>query len=244
MRSPSPSSTTAADSGSASPHLIGHIRADRARAPVRKRHHQEHDTIDAPEVIRSQHLAEQRMPQRPHPHLARQHRTNLLQSVGITPGTGKTHLSIALAVQAARRGHRIAFATAHQWVQRLDTAQQAGRLDAELDRLRRIPLLVCDEVGYIPFEPEAAALFYALVANGYERASMIVSSNKPFSAGPRSSATPSPWPPWSTDSSTTPRSSTSKASPTDSKTDARNSPPNDQTVQNSAVAQRPDFDRR
>jgi DNA replication protein DnaC len=98
------------------------------------------------------------------------------------PGTGKTHLSIALAVQAARRGHRVAFATAHQWVQRLDAAQRAGRLDAELDKLRRVPLLICDEVGYIPFEPEAAALFYALVASRYERASMIVSSNKPFSA--------------------------------------------------------------
>ena len=44
--------------------------------------------------------------------------------------------------------------------------ENAGRLDTELDRLRRIPLLVCDEVGYIPFEPEAAALFYALVAAG------------------------------------------------------------------------------
>jgi DNA replication protein DnaC len=78
------------------------------------------------------------------------------------PGTGKTHLSIALAVQAARRGHRVAFATAHQWVQRLDSAQRAGRLDAELERLRRSPLLVCDEVGYVPFAPEAAALFFAL----------------------------------------------------------------------------------
>jgi DNA replication protein DnaC len=85
-------------------------------------------------------------------------------------------------VQAARRGHRVAFAAAHQWVQRPDTAQRAGRLDAELDRLRRIPLLICDEVGYIPFAPEAAALFYALIANRYERASPIVSSNKPFSA--------------------------------------------------------------
>src|SRR5215218_6255119 len=98
------------------------------------------------------------------------------------PGTGKTHLSIALAVAAARRGHRVAFATAHQWVQRLDAAQRAGRLDGELERLRRIPLLICDEVGYIPFEPEAAALFYALVASRYEGASLIVSSNKPFSA--------------------------------------------------------------
>jgi DNA replication protein DnaC len=91
------------------------------------------------------------------------------------PGTGKPHLSIALAVQAARRGHRVAFATAHQWVQRLDAAQRAGRLDAELEGLRRIPLLVCDEVGYIPFAPEAAALFFALVSSRYERASMIVS---------------------------------------------------------------------
>ena len=55
------------------------------------------------------------------------------------PGTGKTHLSIALAVQAARRGHRVAYATAHQWVNRLDAAARAGRLDQELERLRRIP---------------------------------------------------------------------------------------------------------
>jgi DNA replication protein DnaC len=98
------------------------------------------------------------------------------------PGTGKTHLSIALAVQAARRGHRVAFATAHQWVNRLDAAARAGRLDQELERLRRIPLLACDEVGYIPFAPEAAALFFVLVSSRYEHASMIVSFNKPFSS--------------------------------------------------------------
>jgi len=44
----------------------------------------------------------------------------------------------------------VAFATAHQWVNRLDAAARTGRLDQELERLRRIPLLVCDEVGYIP----------------------------------------------------------------------------------------------
>ncbi len=95
---------------------------------------------------------------------------------------GKTHLSIALAVQAARRGHRVAFATAHQWVNRLGAAKRAGRLDEELERLGRIPLLVVDEVGYIPFDPEAAALFFALVSSRYERRSLIVSSNKTFSA--------------------------------------------------------------
>jgi DNA replication protein DnaC len=98
------------------------------------------------------------------------------------PGTGKTHLSIALGVQAARRGHRVAFATAHQWVGRLGAAKRAGRLDEELERLRRVPLVIVDEVGYIPFDPEAAALFFELVSSRYERASLIVSSNKTFSA--------------------------------------------------------------
>ena len=98
------------------------------------------------------------------------------------PGTGKTHLSIALGVQAARRGHRVAFATAHEWVGRLGQAKRSGRLDEELERLGRTPLLIVDEVGYIPFDPEAAALFFALVSSRYERASMIVSSNKTFSA--------------------------------------------------------------
>jgi len=76
----------------------------------------------------------------------------------------------------------VAFATAHEWVGRLGTAKRAGRLDEELERLRRIPLLIVDEVGYIPFNPEAAALFFALVSFRYERSSLIVSSNKTFSA--------------------------------------------------------------
>jgi DNA replication protein DnaC len=98
------------------------------------------------------------------------------------PGTGKTHLSIALGVQAARRGHRVAFASAQEWVGRLSEARRLGNLEAELERLRRIPLLIVDEVGYIPFDPDAAALFFALISSRYERASLIVSSNKTFSS--------------------------------------------------------------
>ena len=52
----------------------------------------------------------------------------------------------------------------------------------ELDRLQRIPLLIVDEVGYIPFDPHAANLMFMLVSRRYERASLIVTSNKPFSA--------------------------------------------------------------
>jgi DNA replication protein DnaC len=54
-------------------------------------------------------------------------------------------------------------------------------LDDELARLQRIPLLIVDEVGYIPFDPHAANLMFMLVSRRYERASLIVTSNKPFS---------------------------------------------------------------
>src|ERR1700730_5078399 len=72
------------------------------------------------------------------------------------PGTGKTHLSTGLGIRACQAGHRVAFATAAQWVARLTDAHHAGRLQDELTRLGRIPLLIIDEVGYIPFEAEAA----------------------------------------------------------------------------------------
>lgn len=96
------------------------------------------------------------------------------------PGTGKTHLSIALGIRACGAGHRVQFATAVEWVARLAEAHAAGRLQAELVRLGRYPLIVIDEVGYIPFEAEAANLFFQLVSSRYERASLIVTSNKPF----------------------------------------------------------------
>jgi DNA replication protein DnaC len=96
------------------------------------------------------------------------------------PGTGKTHLAIGIAIRACQAGHRVTFATASEWVAKLAEAHHAGRLQDELVRLGRYPLLVIDEVGYIPFEPEAANLFFQLVSSRYERASLIVTSNKPF----------------------------------------------------------------
>src|ERR1700759_992356 len=96
------------------------------------------------------------------------------------PGTGKTHLATGLAIRACQAGHRVAFATASAWVARLVEAHHAGRLQDELVKLGRIPLLIVDEVGYIPFEAEAANLFLQLVSSRYERASLIVTSNKPF----------------------------------------------------------------
>ena len=71
---------------------------------------------------------------------------------------------------------RPARTTAHEWVQRLAAASRADKLDLELERLGRIPLLIIDEVGYIPFDPDAAALLFALINSRYERASLIVNS--------------------------------------------------------------------
>jgi DNA replication protein DnaC len=108
------------------------------------------------------------------------------------PGTGKTHFAIAVSIRACLAGHRVAFATATEWVARLADAKRHNSLDAELRRLSFIPLLVVDEVGYIPFDPEAANLMFSLVSARYERASLIVTSNSRSRPGARSSATRSP----------------------------------------------------
>ncbi len=96
------------------------------------------------------------------------------------PGTGKTHLAIGLGIKAAQAGHRVLFATATDWVTRLQTAHSTGHLAEELARLRRYGLLIVDEVGYIPFEQDAANLFFQLVSSRYEHASLILTSNLPF----------------------------------------------------------------
>jgi DNA replication protein DnaC len=98
------------------------------------------------------------------------------------PGTGKTHLAIALGIRACLAGHRVLFATATEWVTRLLDAERLGRLGDELRRLGRAPLVIVDEVGYVPFDPEAAKLMFLLVSSRYERASVVMTSNKPFSA--------------------------------------------------------------
>ena len=97
------------------------------------------------------------------------------------PGTGKTHLATALGITAAHAGHRVLFATATDWVTRLSDAHRQGRLPRELAKLRRYGLIIVDEVGYLPFEPDAANLFFQLVSSRYEHASLILTSNLPFS---------------------------------------------------------------
>ncbi|MEV1200364.1 ATP-binding protein [Microbispora rosea] len=77
------------------------------------------------------------------------------------PGTGKTHLSIGLGIRACQAGYRVAFATAAAWVARLAEAHTAGKLQDELLKLARIPVLVVDEGDDVV----AAAMIDRLVYN-------------------------------------------------------------------------------
>ncbi len=96
------------------------------------------------------------------------------------PGVGKTHLAIGLGVKATQAGYSVLFDTASNWITRLATAHQAGQLEAELKKIRRYRLIIIDEVGYIPFDHDAANLFFQLIASRYEQGSVMVTSNLPF----------------------------------------------------------------
>lgn len=92
------------------------------------------------------------------------------------------HLAIGLGIKACQAGYPVLFDTAAGWVNRLtDAHQHHGGLDKELKRLRRYKLLIIDELGYIPFDADAANLFFQLVASRYEQGSLLITSNLSFS---------------------------------------------------------------
>lgn len=97
-------------------------------------------------------------------------------------GVGKTHLAMALARLAIERCMKVRFITAADLMLQLSTAHRQGRLQAYLHRQVMIPrLLVIDEIGYLPFGREEAHLFFEVVTRRYEKGSIILTSNLPFS---------------------------------------------------------------
>jgi len=97
------------------------------------------------------------------------------------PGTGKTHLAIALGLKVAQAKHKVLFTTAVEVVTQLLAAEQTGSLDQTLHHLAQPELLIIDEVGYIPFAHAAANLFFQVVNRRYETGSIILTSNRAFS---------------------------------------------------------------
>jgi len=96
------------------------------------------------------------------------------------PGVGKTHLAIALGVKAIEAGHRVLFATLETLLGRLLRAKRENRLERQLQMLVYPKVMILDEMGYLPMNREEASLFFRLLCRRYERASVIVTSNKSF----------------------------------------------------------------
>jgi DNA replication protein DnaC len=96
------------------------------------------------------------------------------------PGVGKTHLAVALGVKAVEAGYSVLFLTLETLMIRLTKALNENRLERSLQQLTYPKLLIIDELGYLPLSRNEASLFFRLVVRRYERASLIVTSNKSF----------------------------------------------------------------
>lgn len=94
------------------------------------------------------------------------------------PGVGKTHLSIALGREAILAGYTVQFTTATTLAAGLAKAHGERRLDEKLLALSKPKLLIVDELGYLPLEPDAAHLFFQLVSRRYETGAMLITSNR------------------------------------------------------------------
>lgn len=94
------------------------------------------------------------------------------------PGVGKTHLAIALGKEAILAGYSVQFTTAMALVAGLAKGHGEKRLDEKLLGYTKAKLLIVDELGYLPLEPDAAHLFFQLVSRRYETGAMLITSNR------------------------------------------------------------------
>jgi DNA replication protein DnaC len=96
------------------------------------------------------------------------------------PGTGKSHLAVALGVEAVKAGKSVYFATLAEIITSLAKAEREGQLPQRIRFLTRNALLVVDEIGYLPLTQGGANLFFQLINARYERGAMILTSNRGF----------------------------------------------------------------
>jgi DNA replication protein DnaC len=96
------------------------------------------------------------------------------------PGVGKSHLAIALGVEAVKAGKSVFFTTLAELIDSLARAEREGNLAGRLRYVNRVALLIIDEVGYLPIAPGGANLFFQLVNARYEKGATILTSNRGF----------------------------------------------------------------
>jgi DNA replication protein DnaC len=96
------------------------------------------------------------------------------------PGVGKTHLAVALALEAIKQRYTVYFTTAHDLVQMLQQAQHNNTVAQKMKTLTKPNLLIIDEIGYRRMDDTAAHFFFQIVAERYETGSIILTSNKSY----------------------------------------------------------------
>ena len=96
------------------------------------------------------------------------------------PGTGKTHLSIALAREWCCLGRRVLFTTASELVQELKVAQNTLKLHQMIKKLDKFEILVIDDISYVPLERDETDVLFQLLSARYEMRSVVITSNLPF----------------------------------------------------------------
>ncbi|OKW69287.1 AAA family ATPase [Escherichia coli] len=96
------------------------------------------------------------------------------------PGIKKTYLAIALGVKAVDAGHRVLFMPLDRLIATLMKAKQENRLERQLQQLSYARELILDEIGYLPMNREEVSLFFRLLNRRYEKASIVLTSNKGF----------------------------------------------------------------
>lgn len=96
-------------------------------------------------------------------------------------GTGKTHMAIALGVEACKSGHQVRFFRTSALVNKLLDAKKGGELSKFLKNLNKADLIICDEWGYVPLDRDGSRLLFQVVSECYEQRSMIITTNLEFS---------------------------------------------------------------
>jgi DNA replication protein DnaC len=96
------------------------------------------------------------------------------------PGVGKTHLAIALGIKAVEAGYRVHFLSLESLLTRLTRARMEKRVERQLQQFAYARVLIIDEMGYLPMSRDEAGLFFRLLTRRYERATLIITSNKSF----------------------------------------------------------------
>jgi DNA replication protein DnaC len=104
----------------------------------------------------------------------------MLQSVAISPGTGKSHVLVALGVAAIHAGHKVRYLTAAELTETLYRGLADNSVGKIIDTLLRHDLIIIDEVGFAPLDDTGAQLLFRVVAAAYERRSLGIASHWPF----------------------------------------------------------------